>query len=62
VTSHPIQTRSCAFYLRDGALKGAIALNAGRDLRAAMKLIEHRTPVDVASLCDPSTDLRKLGR
>lgn len=52
----------CAFYLRGGALKGAIALNAGKDVRAAMKLIEHRTPVDAASLRDPSTDLRKLRR
>jgi len=55
-----------AFYLRDGVLVGIVAVsgsraaNRGREVRAAMKLIERRATVDAADLADESVDLRKV--
>ena len=51
-----------AFHVRDGAVRGAFAINRGREVRAAMKLIAAGVPVDRDALADPSTDLRKLVR
>jgi hypothetical protein len=43
-------------------LTGAIGVNDGRDVRAAMKLIERCHPVEAAELADSAVDLRKLRR
>ncbi len=51
-----------AFFLRDGALAGALSLNRPRELRAAMKLVEKRAIVGPDALADPSIDLRTLLR
>jgi 3-phenylpropionate/trans-cinnamate dioxygenase ferredoxin reductase subunit len=51
-----------AFYLRDGVLVGVVAINRGREVRAAMKLIESRAVVRPADLADQSVDLRKIHR
>jgi 3-phenylpropionate/trans-cinnamate dioxygenase ferredoxin reductase subunit len=48
-----------AFFLRDGRLEAAFALNNGRDLRRAMKLIGKA--VDPSAISNPDVDLRKLG-
>jgi len=50
----------CAFYVSENRLTGAIAVNRPRDVRAAMKLIETHSTVELAALGDDSVDLRKL--
>jgi 3-phenylpropionate/trans-cinnamate dioxygenase ferredoxin reductase subunit len=54
------ERRFVAFYLADGRVTGAFGLNAGRDVRRAIKLIEARCPVDPAVLVDAGADLRQL--
>ncbi|GAA4554953.1 FAD-dependent oxidoreductase [Pseudonocardia xishanensis] len=51
-----------AFHVRDGVVRGVFAINRGRDVRAAMRLIAAGTVVDPAALADPGTDLRRLAR
>lgn len=58
----PDDERFCAFYLRDGALVGALAVNRPRDLRAAMSLIRSGAAVDPQQLGDDDIDLRGLTR
>ena len=53
--------RFCAFYLRDGLLARALAVNRPRDVRAATRLIERHARVDPAQLVDEDVDLRKVG-
>ncbi|HWC32935.1 MAG TPA: FAD-dependent oxidoreductase, partial [Actinomycetota bacterium] len=48
------------FYLRDGVVVACVALNRGRDVRRAMKLIASRARPDVAALGDEDVDLRSL--
>ena len=49
-----------AFYMRSGKLVGAIAFNAGMDIRIAQKLIERNRDVDPALLTDTSVKLKSL--
>jgi len=49
-----------AFYLKDGRVDAAVAINQGRDLRRALGIIKARVPVDPARLRDPDVDLRTL--
>lgn len=49
-----------AFYLKDGRVDAAVAINQGRDLRRALPIIKSRVPVDPARLRDPDVDLRTL--
>ena len=50
-----------AFYMNDGRVDAAVALNRGKDIRKVMPLIRQRRAVDVQSLGDPAVDLRTLG-
>ncbi|MCL3819421.1 NAD(P)/FAD-dependent oxidoreductase [Aeromicrobium wangtongii] len=52
----------CAFYLADGAMVGAVALNRPRELRAAMGLVRRRAVIELDALADAMVDLRALGR
>jgi len=47
-----------AFYLRDGWIEGAVALNRGRDLRRCIALMKSKAVVDPAKLADADTDIR----
>ena len=47
-------------YHRDGLVTGVTAVNRGKDVRPAMELIRHGSPVDPALLADPGTNLRRL--
>jgi 3-phenylpropionate/trans-cinnamate dioxygenase ferredoxin reductase subunit len=49
-----------AFYLVDGVVRAAAAVDSGRDLRRAQALIRAQSPVDPAALRDPEIDLRTL--
>jgi 3-phenylpropionate/trans-cinnamate dioxygenase ferredoxin reductase subunit len=49
-----------AFYLTDGLVDAAVAVNSGRDLRRAQAVIRARVPVEPAKLRDPEVDLREL--
>lgn len=56
-----IEDRSfVAFYLRDGLVDAAVAVNRAKDLRRAMSLIRARLPVEPSALRDEDADLRKL--
>lgn len=48
------------FEIRDGHLAYAMGINAQRDLAAARRLIERRTPVDAAALADPAQPLAAM--
>lgn len=54
------ERRFLAFYLKDGLIEGAVALNRGKDLRRAVPLIKARRIVDPEKLGDESVDLRSL--
>ncbi|NMH97354.1 NAD(P)/FAD-dependent oxidoreductase [Pseudonocardia acidicola] len=49
-----------AFFLRDGILRAALAVNRPRDVRGAMRLIEWRAEVEPDALRDVGVDLRKV--
>ena len=49
-----------AFYLREGRVQAAAALNRGKDLRRAIALVRAGAAPDPAALRDPDTDLRTL--
>ena len=51
-----------AFHLRAGTVSGAFAINRGKDVRAAMKLIAAGVAVTAEELMDKSVDLRRLAR
>ena len=51
-----------AFHLRGNRVAGVFAVNRGKDVRAAMKLMEADIPVDIGDLLDESVDLRKLAK
>lgn len=51
-----------AFYLRDGCLRAALAVNRYTDLVAARRLIARRIPVQARQLADTAIDLRALTR
>jgi 3-phenylpropionate/trans-cinnamate dioxygenase ferredoxin reductase subunit len=48
------------FYLRDGVVRAAVALNRGKDVRRSAGMIRARARVDPAALRDEDVDLRKL--
>jgi 3-phenylpropionate/trans-cinnamate dioxygenase ferredoxin reductase subunit len=50
-----------AFRLEAGRLAGVLGFNRGREMRAAMRLIERGTPVTAGELADESADLRRAG-
>ncbi|MDW8009840.1 MAG: FAD-dependent oxidoreductase [Chloroflexota bacterium] len=52
--------RFTAFYLRQGRLEAALAINRPRDIRAARELIQARAALDPERLADESQDLRSL--
>jgi 3-phenylpropionate/trans-cinnamate dioxygenase ferredoxin reductase subunit len=49
-----------AFYLRDGRLRAALAVNRPRERAAARQLIARQTPVTARQLADERVDLRSL--
>lgn len=49
-----------AFYLTDGTLRAALAVNRPKDVLRAKKLIRARRPVDPDLLADENLDLRRL--
>lgn len=50
-----------AFYLdASGAVVGAAGVNAPREVRAAMSLIDAGTPVDAAALADPARPMQRI--
>jgi len=51
-----------AFHLHAGAVSGVFAINRGKEVRAAMKLIAAGVPVTAEELMDESVDLRHLVR
>lgn len=52
--------RFVAFYLKEGRVLAAAAMNQGRDLRRTLPVIAARVQVDVGRLRDESVDLRTL--
>lgn len=52
--------RFSAFYLADGVLRAALAVNRPKDVLRAKKLIRGRKPVDADLLADQNVDLRSL--
>jgi 3-phenylpropionate/trans-cinnamate dioxygenase ferredoxin reductase subunit len=49
-----------AFYVKNGVVQAALAVNRPRDIRPIRRLIERNRPVDQAALADSSIDLRSL--
>lgn len=49
-----------AFYVKNGLVAAAVAMNRGKDIRRAIKLIEMRSTVDARLLEDDELDLREL--
>jgi 3-phenylpropionate/trans-cinnamate dioxygenase ferredoxin reductase subunit len=50
-----------AFRLHAGRVAGVVGLNRGREVRAAMRLIERGSLVSAGELADESVDLRRAG-
>jgi 3-phenylpropionate/trans-cinnamate dioxygenase ferredoxin reductase subunit len=49
-----------AFYVNEGRIDAAVALNRAKELRRVMPLIKARRPVDLEQLGDDGVDLRSL--
>ncbi|MGH2812638.1 MAG: NAD(P)/FAD-dependent oxidoreductase [Actinomycetota bacterium] len=61
VTRGSLESRNfTVFYLKQGRIEGAFAVDRGREVRAAMRLITSRLRVDPAALREDETDLRKI--
>lgn len=60
VRGSPKERSFVAFYLKEGVVQAAVAINRGRDLRRSMHLIKQRIPIAVETLQDEDVDLRKL--
>jgi 3-phenylpropionate/trans-cinnamate dioxygenase ferredoxin reductase subunit len=54
------ERRFAAFYLEGGLVRAVVALNQGREVQRAKRLIAARAPLDPAKLRDPDVDLRTL--
>jgi len=54
------ERRFTAFYLKDGRLRAAMALNRARDIRPSRELIRARVQVDAEKLQDEGLELRSL--
>jgi 3-phenylpropionate/trans-cinnamate dioxygenase ferredoxin reductase subunit len=50
----------CAFYLREGVLRGAFGIERGGEVAAARELIGQRRAVPASALADEDTDLAEL--
>ena len=48
------------FYLKDGKIDGAAAVNSGRDVRIIRRLMQTGKTVDPAKLTDPAVKLQDL--
>ena len=48
------------FYMKDGKIAGAAAVNSGRDMRIIRRLMQAGKPVDPAKLMDPAVKLQDL--
>ena len=56
-----IQDRSfLAFYVKDGLVDAAVAMNRGKELRRSTAIIKARKPVDSEKLADEDQDLKAL--
>lgn len=63
VTRGIIDEMSFSTFSLDGDhIVGVIGVNRPRDVRAAMRLIEQRTPISAATLGDDDVDLRRLAK
>jgi 3-phenylpropionate/trans-cinnamate dioxygenase ferredoxin reductase component len=51
-----------AFYLYDGAIHAAVTINNAREFRSCRRLVSAKASIDVETLRDPETDIRKLAR
>jgi 3-phenylpropionate/trans-cinnamate dioxygenase ferredoxin reductase component len=51
-----------AFYLRDGRLTGAVAVNRPQDVREARTMVQHQARPEAQALADPSTALAELAQ
>jgi 3-phenylpropionate/trans-cinnamate dioxygenase ferredoxin reductase subunit len=60
IRGSPESRNFLAFYVDDGRINAAVALNRGKELRRAMPLIKARACVDSAQLEDEAVDLRSL--
>ena len=49
-----------AFYVKDGLVDAAVAMNRGKELRRAMALIKARRPIETSKLADEDVDLKSL--
>jgi 3-phenylpropionate/trans-cinnamate dioxygenase ferredoxin reductase component len=56
----PAEGAFITFYLKDGRIEGAVAVNQGRDLRFARRLMQAGVTVTAAELKDPSVKLQAL--
>ena len=60
VRGDPATNAFVTFYVADGHVVGADAVNQARDFLIARQLCERRTPVTAAQLADVNTDLKRL--
>ena len=49
-----------AFYVKDGLVDAAVAMNRGKELRKAMAVVKTRKPFDAKQLADEDVDLKVL--
>jgi 3-phenylpropionate/trans-cinnamate dioxygenase ferredoxin reductase subunit len=49
-----------AFYVKDGLIDAAVAMNRGKELRRSTAIIKARRPVDAKQLADEEVDLKAL--
>lgn len=56
----PADGEFCVFYLKDGRIDGGVAVNSGRDLRFAKRLMQAGKQVSAADLADTSIKMQAL--
>jgi len=56
----PAEGAFVTFYLKDGRIDGAVAVNNGRDLRFARRLMQRGTQVSPEELADPAVKMQAL--
>jgi 3-phenylpropionate/trans-cinnamate dioxygenase ferredoxin reductase subunit len=54
------ERKFAAFYVTGGVVEAVVALDRGREVQRAKRLIASRAPVDTIKLADPEVDLRTL--
>lgn len=60
VRGNPQDNAFSVFYLKDGTVKAACALNNGEDITVASELISWQMPIDANILADSGNDLVEL--